>query len=35
VKTLLRLLAAFFALEEETYCDGCRRYSRGVVCPYC
>ena len=20
---------------EETYCDGCKRFSRGNICPYC
>lgn len=22
-------------LEEPTYCDGCKRFSRGNICPYC
>jgi hypothetical protein len=22
-------------LPEPTYCDGCKRFSRGNVCPYC
>jgi hypothetical protein len=21
--------------DEPTYCDGCKRFSRGNVCPYC
>ncbi len=22
-------------MPEETYCDGCKKFSRGNVCPYC
>lgn len=21
--------------NEPTYCDGCKKFSRGVTCPYC
>jgi hypothetical protein len=35
LKSLAALVRAAWVGEEETYCDGCKKFSKGNVCPYC
>ena len=34
-RKLLTCINLFFTSLEPTYCDGCKKFSRGDVCPYC
>ena len=34
-RRLLTCIKLFFAARESTYCDGCKKFSWGDVCPYC
>jgi rRNA maturation endonuclease Nob1 len=33
IVVIFRLLSRI--VEEETWCDGCKKYSRGKFCPHC
>lgn len=35
VKALKKEVHDYQVENEETYCDGCKKFSKGTVCPHC